>query len=195
MGVCALRSELTSGLLEKPRMLPSSTVQKLAEALTSRQQTLFVLEASAGGVLQAALSARPGASRWLLGGLNCYHDSIKTGVLGLDPQVLVLHGAVSEPAVAAMAQRALAISGADWVLVESGVYGPAGGSPQKPVGLVISGIGRSSADSSASTCPCQRHQLEGGREAMRMALPELLLSRLNAAIEADDLAGPDPNLR
>lgn len=159
-------------------MLPSQMAKNLAEALLARQHTLFVVEASAGGALQAALSAQPGASRWLLGGLNCYHDSIKTGPLGLDAQVLVQHGAVSPAAVCAMAQCGLRISGADWVLVESGVYGPTGGSPEKPVGLVITGIGQ------AKGADTQQHGLVGSRQSLREQVTQLAVQQLLAALAA-----------
>lgn len=153
-------------------------VQELAKALLARQHKLFVVEASAGGALQAHLSAQPGASAWLLGGLNCYHDSIKTGPLGLDAHILAQHGSVSPQAVTAMAQCGLRISGADWVLVESGVYGPAGGSPEKPVGLVISGIGQ------AQGIQLQRHQLSGSRQTLREQVTALAVKQLLAALQA-----------
>ncbi len=163
MGVCALRSELTVFRVGKPTMLASHEVETLGQALVRYGHTLFVVEASAGGALQAALSAPPGASRWLLGGLNCYHDSVKTGVLGLNPQTLLAHGAVSDVTVRELVACARRVSGADWVLVESGVYGPGGGSPEKPVGLVMMATGNAQGTQVA------RYQFSGDRGAIRQA--------------------------
>ncbi|MGJ8668192.1 MAG: CinA family protein [Oceanococcus sp.] len=164
-------------------------VAQLAETLLARQQTLFVIEASAGGAVQARLSAAAGASAWLLGGLNCYHDRIKTDVLGLRPKLLQQYGAVSAPSVSAMAQRGLQISGSDWVLVESGVYGPGGGSPEKPVGLVMIGVGQ------VRSVACQQLTLTGSRLSLREQVTTQVLQQLLTALQANDLAVDSMNLR
>lgn len=163
-------------------MLASHEVESLGEALVRCGQRLFVVEASAGGALQARLSAAAGASRWFLGGLTCYHDSLKTGVLGLELQTLIDHGAVSETSVREMAARARLVSGADWVLVESGVYGPAGGSPEKPVGLVLMAVGDASATRVA------RYQFAGDRAAIREAAAAQAVRDLHRAVSGNSSA-------
>lgn len=182
MGVCALRSELTVFAVGKPTMLASHEVESLGEALVRRGQRLFVVEASAGGALQARLSAPAGASRWFLGGLTCYHDSLKTAVLGLAPQTLIEHGAVSEASVREMAACARRLSGADWVLVESGVYGPGGGSPEKPVGLVLIAMG------DGATTQLARHQFAGDRAAIREAAAAQAVRDLHQAVSGNSSA-------
>lgn len=159
-------------------MLPSSSLKQVADLLISRQQRLFVVEASCGGSVQAALSAQPGASAWLLGGLNCYHDSIKTGVLRMPQELLDGFGAVSEITVQALIQHGLALSRADWVLAESGVYGPAGGSPEKPVGLVYTAVG------CAGSLQIEQHRFSGDRASLREQAALALVRQLIAAVEA-----------
>ena len=147
-------------------------VASVGAILRQRGETLLVVEASAGGVLQAALSAQPGASAWLLGGINCYHDRLKTGLLGLPAQTLLDHGAVSAQTVRGLAGGAHALSGADWLLLESGVYGPTGGSPEKPVGLVWIGV------SHAGDCALQRYEWQGDRSELRRLLRQQALQLL-----------------
>ena len=160
----------------------SGQLDQLAVMLRQRQQRLFIVEASAGGAVQANLSAPAGASAWLLGGLNCYHDSIKTGVLGLDAAVLLQHGAVSQAAILAMAELGLQLSAADWVMVESGVYGPSGGSPQKPVGLVMTCV------ANALHSECQALQLQGTRESLKGQVAQHLVEQLLQALNNENLA-------
>ncbi len=160
-------------------MLPSQELEPLGDLLAARGESLCLVEASAGGALQAALSLAPGASRWFHGGIVAYHDSIKTGWLGLDERVLIEHGAVSTAAVEAMGAAALARCGAHWVLVESGVYGPSGGSPEKPVGLVYLHVAHRAGWRQTS-----RLQLGGDRAALRVAVTleaaKLLIRQLRA---------------
>jgi PncC family amidohydrolase len=118
-------------------MLPRLVRRSLGDVFAARGESVFVVEAGSGGAIQAHLCAASGASRWFLGGVVCYADVIKTRILNLPAQTLREHGSVSEVTVAQLAQRALELSPADWVLVESGVYGPLGGSPEKPVGRVL----------------------------------------------------------
>ncbi len=167
-------------------MLPIPEVGPLADLLLARGESLCLVEASAGGALQAALSLAPGASRWFHGGLVAYHDSLKTGWLGLDARVLIEHGAVSTAAVEAMGAAALAHCASNWVLVESGVYGPAGGSPEKPVGLVYLHV----AHRAGWRCS-ERLQLAGDRAALRGAVAvqaaKLLIRQLRATGGAGNL--------
>lgn len=167
-------------------MLPTEQLIRLGDGLAARHQTLCVVEASAGGAVQAALSLQSGASRWFAGGLVAYADSLKTGWLGLDVQVLIDHGAVSAAAVEAMADAALARTDADWVLVESGVYGPAGGSPEKPVGLVYL-----CAAHREGRRQVERRQLTGDRASLRAAVvaesAKLLIQQLQAADDGANL--------
>jgi len=98
--------------------------------------TLAVAESCTGGGLGAALAAVPGASDVFLGGVIAYANAVKQGLLGVPAALLEAHGAVSDPVAQAMAEGARRTTGATWALAITGIAGPAGGSAEKPVGLV-----------------------------------------------------------
>lgn len=93
-------------------------------------------ESCTGGGLGAALTAVAGASDVFLGGVIAYANSVKQALLGVPAAMLETHGAVSDPVAIAMAEGVRRITGSTWALALTGVAGPAGGSPGKPVGLV-----------------------------------------------------------
>ena len=98
--------------------------------------TIAVAESCTGGLLGARLTAIPGSSRAVRGGVIAYHDEVKTGLLGVPAALIGQHGAVSEPVVRAMATGARAAAGADAAFGITGIAGPGGGTPDKPVGTV-----------------------------------------------------------
>ncbi|MFM7086115.1 MAG: competence/damage-inducible protein A [Cyanobium sp.] len=110
------------------------------QALRRRGETLAVAESCTGGGLGAALAAVPGASEVFLGGVIAYANAVKQGLLGVPAELLERCGAVSDPVAEAMAAGARRATGADWALAITGVAGPAGGSAEKPVGLVHIGL-------------------------------------------------------
>jgi nicotinamide-nucleotide amidase len=113
-----------------------SLASVVLELLRRRGQTLAVAESCTGGGLGAALAAVPGASNVFLGGVIAYANSIKEGLLGVPPELLAVHGAVSDPVAQAMAEGARRATGAIWAVAVTGIAGPGGGSAEKPVGLV-----------------------------------------------------------
>jgi nicotinamide-nucleotide amidase len=119
------------------------------ELLRRRGETLAVAESCTGGGIGAALAAVPGASDVLLGGVIAYANRIKQQLLGVPADLLDTHGAVSEPVARAMAEGVRQTTGATWAIAVSGIAGPGGGSPDKPIGLVyiaIAGPGGSSSE-------------------------------------------------
>jgi len=104
--------------------------------LRQRGQSLAVAESCTGGGLGAALAAVPGASDVFLGGVIAYANAVKQQLLGVPAELLQEHGAVSDPVARAMAEGVQRLTGSTWALAVSGIAGPAGGSPGKPVGLV-----------------------------------------------------------
>jgi nicotinamide-nucleotide amidase len=104
--------------------------------LTTRGQTLAVAESCTGGGLGAALSAVPGASESWLGGVMAYANSAKRELLGVSAELLEHWGAVSDPVALAMAEGVRQRFASDWAVATTGIAGPGGGSPEKPVGLV-----------------------------------------------------------
>jgi len=101
-----------------------------------RALTLAVAESCTGGLLGARLTAIPGSSDTVLGGVIAYANEIKTALLGVDRRMLEEHGAVSEPVVCAMAVGARERTGARIGMAITGIAGPGGGSEEKPVGTV-----------------------------------------------------------
>jgi nicotinamide-nucleotide amidase len=98
--------------------------------------TIGVAESCTGGLLGARLTAIPGSSDVVRGGIIAYHNDLKSGQLGVDANVLATHGAVSEPVVQQMAAGARRAAGSDIGLAITGIAGPGGGTAEKPVGLV-----------------------------------------------------------
>jgi nicotinamide-nucleotide amidase len=113
-----------------------SLASVVLEQLRQRNQTLAVAESCTGGGLGAALAAVPGASAVFLGGVIAYANAVKQEILGVAPELLAAHGAVSDPVAQAMAEGVRRATGAHWALAVTGIAGPAGGSAEKPVGLV-----------------------------------------------------------
>src|SRR5262249_3852629 len=108
--------------------------------MTARRNTLAVAEACTGGRISSRLTYVPGSSAVLLAGLVTYSNKAKIRFLGVRPETLEKNGAVSEPAAQEMAEGARRETGADYALSVTGIAGPSGGSPEKPVGTVFIGL-------------------------------------------------------
>ena len=109
---------------------------RVGNMLRTNGQTLATAESCTGGWAAQCLTAIAGSSDWFERGFVTYSNEAKQEMLGVAAETLALHGAVSEATAAAMAEGALAHSRADWALAITGIAGPGGGSPNKPVGLV-----------------------------------------------------------
>lgn len=117
------------------------TLEKvIVDLLTGRRETLAVAESCTGGAIANRITNVPGASAVFLAGYVTYANEAKTSALGVDAALIREHGAVSEPVARAMAEGARAASGADYALSTTGIAGPDGGSPEKPVGTVFVGV-------------------------------------------------------
>ena len=109
---------------------------RVLELLRERGATLTTAESCTGGLIASMLTRVPGSSDGFHAGFVTYANSIKHRVLGVDEQVLEHEGAVSEPVVRQMALGAMACAEADYAIAVSGIAGPDGGTPDKPVGTV-----------------------------------------------------------
>jgi len=110
--------------------------EQLAAALLQRHQTLAVAESCTGGWVAKVLTDLPGSSRWFDRGFVTYSNAAKQEMLGVSAATLDAAGAVSEATVREMAAGVLAHSPADMALAISGIAGPGGATPGKPVGTV-----------------------------------------------------------
>jgi nicotinamide-nucleotide amidase len=109
---------------------------RVADRLSRSGLRLATAESCTGGWIAKVCTDLPGSSRWFVGGTVAYADDVKQSALGVDATVLGHHGAVSEPVARAMAVGVLTRTGADVGVAVSGIAGPDGGSPGKPVGTV-----------------------------------------------------------
>src|SRR6516162_4585171 len=106
----------------------------VAQLLSGRW--IATAESCTAGLVAARLTDRPGSSDYVAGGVVAYSNEAKTQLLGVDPALIEAHGAVSEPVAEAMAAGALKRFGADTAVAITGIAGPGGGTPEKPVGTV-----------------------------------------------------------
>ena len=126
-------------------MLPETTLdaaRALLALLESRGLTLATAESCTGGLIAAALTAIPGSSAVVTRGFVTYSNEAKRDMLGVPWGVLEGFGAVSESVARRMAEGALRQSGADLAVSCTGIAGPGGATPGKPVGLVFIGAAR-----------------------------------------------------
>ncbi|TME36680.1 MAG: nicotinamide-nucleotide amidohydrolase family protein [Chloroflexi bacterium] len=145
------------------------SVQAVLEALAARRMSLAVAEGDTGGVLLDVLTAVAGSSAVVRGGVVAYHDDLKRQVLGVAAEVLVGHGAVSAEVALAMAEGVRRLAGADLGLATTGIAGPGGATPTKPVGLAYV------AAVSAERSLVRHHQWRGDRQTNRAASAEAAL--------------------
>ena len=123
--------------------------ERVLDLCREHRLTLATAESCTGGLVAARLTSVPGSSDVVLGGVVAYADGVKRAELGVPDELLALHGAVSPEVAEAMARGARARLGADVAVAVTGIAGPGGGTPEKPVGLVYlhaegpnGGIGR-----------------------------------------------------
>ena len=145
----------------------------LGDALFDRQWQVAVAESCTGGWIAKSLTDIPGSSAWFDRGFVTYSNAAKQDMLGVQADTLAAHGAVSEPVVREMAEGALAHSRARLTVAVSGIAGPGGATPGKPVGTVwLAWAGEGMPTRSA----CYR--FDGDREAVRRQAVEAALQGL-----------------
>ena len=158
--------ELVAGLRERAGRQLFVEDERPVEALVldacrERGLTLATAESCTGGLVAARLTSVPGSSDVFVGGVVAYADEVKQQELGVPTDVLERHGAVSAETAAAMVGGARARLGADVAISVTGVAGPGGGTPEKPVGLVF--LHAQGPEGSLA----RRLELPGDREAIR----------------------------
>ena len=138
--------------------------ERLLAACRTRGVMLATAESCTGGLITATLTAIAGSSDVVERGFVTYSNEAKHEMLGVPMELIVQHGAVSEPVARAMAEGALARSRTQIAVSVTGVAGPGGGSAEKPVGLVW--LGCAERGELAAT---ERHIFSGDRAAIRVA--------------------------
>jgi nicotinamide-nucleotide amidase len=139
----------------------------LAARLLAAGRTLVTAESCTAGWIAKACTDLPGSSRWFLGGVVAYANEAKSKLLNVPATTLEAHGAVSEPVVRAMALGALARVGGDVAVAVSGVAGPDGGTPAKPVGTVWLAWARRDATTGQCEVATACELFPGDRDAVR----------------------------
>jgi nicotinamide-nucleotide amidase len=143
--------------------------QQVGAALKAHGMTLATAESCTGGGVAQAVTMISGSSAWFDRGFVTYSNTAKEEVLGVAPDTLEQHGAVSEQTVREMADGALQYSRAQVALSVSGIAGPTGGTPEKPVGMVW--FAWATKDTVQAVC----HQLSGDRDAVRAKSVQIAL--------------------
>ncbi|MDX1571549.1 MAG: CinA family protein [Xanthomonadales bacterium] len=138
--------------------------RQLSAALVSHHLRLATAESCTGGWIAKILTDLPGSSDWYEGGWVTYSNGLKERLLGVRRETLDGYGAVSAETVAEMVSGALAHGDCDRSIAVSGIAGPSGGSPEKPVGLVWIGWGAREGEPEI-----ERFDFAGDREAVRRA--------------------------
>ena len=146
-------------------------------AASRRGLTVATAESLTGGLIAAMLTSVPGASAAVRGGIVSYVNDVKEKVLGVSGDVLGTQGAVDELVALQMARGALRDMGSDVAVSVTGIAGPAGAEPGKPVGTVW--IGCATVRGTHAT----RYQFEGGREAVRLQTVLAALQVMGEALE------------
>jgi nicotinamide-nucleotide amidase len=152
---------------------------RVAERLLGAGRSLVVAESCTGGWVAKACTDLPGSSRWFLGGVVTYSDDLKLGLLGVSADTLRLQGAVSQAVVREMAVGALERLGGDISVAVTGIAGPDGGVPAKPVGTVWFAWAVRHADQLEVRTALER--FDGDREAIRR---QAVASALGGVLEA-----------
>lgn len=149
-------------------MFPPDLFDRAAALLALYQDKGLMLataESCTGGLIIACLTGIPGSSSTVERGFVTYSNEAKNEAIGVDMNLIIAHGAVSEPVAGAMALGALAHSRADAAVSVTGVAGPGGGTAEKPVGLVFIGGARLGTRQPY----VERHVFDGDRHAVRHA--------------------------
>ena len=151
----------------------------LAGLLTDAHVTVTTAESCTGGLLAKMLTDVPGSSTYFKQGWVTYSNDAKYDRLGINHEILNVHGAVSEPVVELMAKHARRLAKSTYALSISGIAGPGGGSPTKPVGTVCIGLATiDPADKNNSTVQTRTFVMPGDREMIRDRSAKMALTML-----------------
>lgn len=146
--------------------------------LKKRGLTLSLAESCTGGLVAHRITNISGSSNYFLGGVVAYSNEAKEKMLGVPHEILVRYGAVSEETARAMAEEARRLFASDLALAVTGIAGPTGGTPEKPVGLVYIAL------AAEEKVRCERHIWNGDRLQNKAQSAEAALETLIAYLRA-----------
>lgn len=153
------------------------TEDRLAQVLLDRGLTIATCESCTGGLVAGRLTDRPGSSAYVLGGLVTYSNAAKSALAAVAADLIHAHGAVSSQVAEAMARGARSALGSDVAVSTTGVAGPEGGTPDKPVGLVYLAVVGPRADGS-DACIVRKVNIDGDRATVRAATVDVAFDLL-----------------
>ena len=150
-----------------------SMQQVVGELLRARGFRIAAAESCTGGLVMTRLTEVPGSSDYVDRGVVVYSNQSKTEMLAVPPSLIATHGAVSEPVAEAMASAMARSAGVDFAVGITGVAGPAGGTPEKPVGMVV--IAAAWAHGGQVETRVRKFNFVGGREMVRFQASQAAL--------------------
>lgn len=153
-------------------------LHSLAAALRARGWRMASAESCTGGLIAAACTSLAGCSDWFERGFVTYSNEAKTTMLGVPAALIQTHGAVSEAVARAMVEGALQNAPVQLAVAVTGIAGPGGAVPGKPVGTVWLAWGTAGGAGGAGVMHAERLQLSGDRAAVRSATVVAALQRL-----------------
>jgi len=160
------------------------TADQLQTLMREKKLTLSTAESCTGGAIAAALTRIPYASEYFLGSVVSYSNQMKSDVLHVPESMIQEHGAVSPEVAAAMWEGILSISNSDFAIAVTGVAGPTGGIPEKPVGTVWAAVGRK-----GEVPEVWNIAASGDRESIICQTVEAVLSKLLQQVKALRVSG------
>lgn len=153
---------------------------RIGRLLTAKALTVAAAESCTGGLLSHVLTGVSGSSQYFVGGVVAYSNQIKEMILGVNPNTLLQHGAVSEQTACEMAAGIREKFGTDIGLSTTGIAGPTGGTPTKPLGLVWIGF---STQENTHAIKCH---FKGGRTGVKTSTVEKVLTILMEDLEENN---------
>ena len=152
--------------------------ERLVALAKDKKLTLGTAESCTGGLIGATLTSVSGASAVFFGGIISYDNSVKEAVLGVKKETLLTVGAVSHDTAVQMAEGARRVLGTDLAVSVTGIAGPTGGTPTKPVGTVFIAVARHDGKTL-----CTENHFLGDRDAVRTQTVEKAITLLTEAVE------------
>jgi PncC family amidohydrolase len=151
--------------------------ERLGAVLKEKGMRIAVAESCTGGLIGSRITDVPGSSDYFEAGMVTYSNGAKERFLAVPPEMIAAKGSVSPEVAEAMARGVRTATGVDIGVAVTGIAGPSGGSPEKPVGLVYIGL------STAETTITRKHRFEGDRSAVRQQTSEEALKLVLEVLE------------